>query len=63
VLASLLAVFHFRRAMHFLDRDMGRHDEERHHGRPAVWRQLSLPLATFILAGLWASSSVHHRGV
>jgi hypothetical protein len=27
-----------------------------------VWRQLYLPLATFISAGLWALPSVHHRG-
>jgi hypothetical protein len=27
------------------------------------WRQLFLPLATFILAGLEPSSLVHHRAV
>jgi len=30
---------------------------------PNVWRQLVLPVATFILAGFWASSTVHRMAV
>jgi hypothetical protein len=32
-------------------------------GAKGGWRQLFLPLATFILAGLEPSSLVHHRAV
>jgi hypothetical protein len=37
--------------------------EGKRRENPHVGRQLVLPVATFISAGRWAPSTVHHRSV